>query len=193
MLSLSIRGFGAVALVSLLSACSATGNNANAPSSDGGVLGNVLRGGPSAAPDAEQAAVVQGACPQVSLREGTAYYRQYARGGDDDPSRLIHQASIADTTRQCTLSGNEVVINVAVAGRVVTGPEGGAGSVRMPIRVAAVVGEEVLYSELTDYSTDLAGSTGQFLFTDPNVRIPADQARLARIYVGFDEGPYDTP
>lgn len=170
----------------ILAGCSATGEGGG-----GGLFGT--GGGTQQAAAPAEPAVVQGACPRVGLREGTSFFRNFESGGDGDPSRVVHQASIADTTRQCTLSGDEVVINVTAAGRVVAGPAGGPGTVRMPIRVAAVVGDEVLYSELTDYSTELEGTTGQFLFSDPNVRIPAAQAENARIFVGFDEGPYDTP
>lgn len=179
-------GFAAVLLVSILAGCTSTGNDGG----DGGVLGAALRGGGG---QDEQPEVVQGDCPQVNLREGTAYFRTHESGGEGDPSRVVHQASIAQVTRQCTLSGGEVVINVVAAGRVVTGPAGGPGTVELPIRVAAVRGDEVLYSELTEYSTTIEQASGQFLFSDPAVRIPAADADNVQIYVGFDEGPYDTP
>lgn len=178
MSSTNWRALGALAAVSLLFGCTATGGG----SSDGST--EVAAATPE---------VVQGTCPNVSLREGTAYYRTYSGGNEGDPSSVVHQASIADATRQCTLSGSEIVVNVAAAGRVVAGPAGGPGTIQMPIRVAAVRGDEVLYSELTQYSTTLDGTTGQFLFSDPNVRIPAAGAENVRIFVGFDEGPYDTP
>jgi hypothetical protein len=184
---LRIRGFGALALMAVLAGCSSTSTG------DGGVLGAALRGGPGQQAATGSQPVVQGRCPAVSLREGTSFYRSFASGGDNDPSRVVHQASIAETTRQCTLSGGEIVMNVTAAGRVAAGPAGGPGTVQMPIRVAAVRGGEVIYSELTNYSTELSGGTGQFIFSDPNVRIPADAVDQIRVYVGFDEGPYDTP
>lgn len=183
------RGFAAVLLVSVLAGCTSTGNNSGG---EGGILGAALRGGGTSESQEEQT-VVQGACPQVNLREGTAYFRTHESGGEGDPSRVVHQASIAQVTRQCTLSGGEIVINVVAAGRVVAGPAGGPGIVELPIRVAAVRGDEVLYSELTQYSTTIDQASGQFLFSDPDVRIPAADADSVRVYVGFDEGPYDTP
>lgn len=183
--SKSFRSFGALALLAVLAGCTST--------SDGGGLGAALRG--QSAEQAAAPAIVQGSCPGITLREGTSFYRTFASGGDGDPSRVVHQASIAQTTRQCTLSGDEIVMNVTAAGRVAAGPAGGAGTVRMPIRVAAVRGGDVIYSELTNYSTEIpAGSAaGQFVFSDPNIRIPADAVDEIRVYVGFDEGPYDTP
>jgi hypothetical protein len=177
--------FATFACVSLLAGCSATGEGGNS------LMATALRGGP--APAAEAAApVVQGTCPPVSLREGTASYRTFA-GGEEDPSKIVHQASIAETTRQCTVSGGEIVIEVAAAGRLIVGPAGSTGTVAMPIRVVAVRGDQVLYSELTNYQATLDQQTDQFLFTDPNVRIPADVAKEVQLFVGFDEGPYDTP
>ena len=178
--------FATLACVSLLAGCSATGEGGDSP------LAAALRGGPAAEAGAAPA-VVQGTCPPVSLREGTASYRTYAGDGEEDSSKIVHQASIAETTRQCTLSGGEIVIEVAAAGRLLVGPAGSTGAVTMPIRVVAVRGDEVLYSELTSYQATLDQTSDQFLFTDPNVRIPAAGAEGVQLFVGFDEGPYDTP
>jgi hypothetical protein len=88
--------------------------------------------------------VVQGACPVVSLREGTAYYTTYAKGGDGDPAKVIHQASITDRTRQCRVSGDQMIVTVVVTGRVVGGPQAKSGEVNLPLRVVALDGETVL-------------------------------------------------
>jgi hypothetical protein len=180
---LNLRGAATLISLAALAACSSSGGGA------GNVVANAVRGGP-----AQEATtpVVQGTCPTVGLREGTAYFRDYA-GDETDPSQLRYQVSIAETTRQCTLSGSEIVMNVTAAGRVVVGPAGAPSTIEMPIRVAAVRGDQVLYSELTNFSTTVDQATGQFLFSDPNVRIPAADARGVRVFVGFDEGPYDTP
>ena len=141
------------------------------------------------------AEVIQGTCPQVILREGTAYYRTYAKGGNGDPAKVIHQASITDTTRQCRISGDQMIITVVASGRVVAGPAGKAGTVEVPIRVAVLEGETVLYSELHKQPvTILEGMPAeQFIFTDANVTFPASSAATAKLYVGFDPGPYNTP
>lgn len=141
------------------------------------------------------AAVVQGTCPKVQLREGTAFNRTYAKGGEGDPSKVIHQASIADSTRQCRLSGDQMVMTVVASGRLVAGPAGGAGQVEVPIRVAVLEGDTVLYSELTKQPVVLAegNPTSQFIFTNPGVTFPASASKSAKVYVGIDPGPYDTP
>jgi len=129
-------------------------------------------------------------CPTISIREGTAAYNTYAKGGDQDPTQIIYQASIADATRQCNRSDGQMAINVAIAGRVVPGPLGQAGAITMPIRVAVTVGGQVAFSELYNHQATVDGSAAsQFLFKPPLITIPIPPDRGARIYVGFDEGP----
>ena len=139
------------------------------------------------------AKVVQGNCPQITLRDGTAYLRKYERGGEDDPEKVVYQAAIADTTRQCSITGDQMTINVVVAGRAAAGPAGKAGTIRMPIRVVVLESRSnrVLYSELTEFETTLpeGNPTTQFLFSKPDVNIPIADSRRVRVFVGFDEGP----
>jgi hypothetical protein len=132
-------------------------------------------------------------CPQVVLREGTAYFNTYQRDGQDDPKKLIYQASIADVTRSCTYNEGMLTMNVAVAGKVVPGPAGAPGNITMPIRVAVMKvttdGEEVLYSQLHQYPVAVGDAATQFIFNDPNVTFPAPTTRNIRVFAGYDEGP----
>jgi hypothetical protein len=134
-------------------------------------------------------------CPAVRLREGTAYFNTYERGGDKDASKVIYQASIADVTRRCASNGGMLNIDVAIAGRVVPGPKGKAGTITMPIRVAVVQGSEVLYSELVKHPVAVGDTIGatQFIYTNPPIQIPVPAQQNVQIFAGYDEGPYDTP
>ncbi|MDZ5698817.1 hypothetical protein [Chelativorans sp. M5D2P16] len=130
-------------------------------------------------------------CPAVTLRDGTNYFRTYERGGEGDPDRIVYQASIADTSRACKYGADATTMTVAVAGKIVPGPKGRTGAVDMPIRVAAVRGDEVLYSNLFRHSVtvgDTAGAT-QFVFTTADVVIPGGVDPAVQLFVGFDEGP----
>jgi hypothetical protein len=133
-------------------------------------------------------------CPQVTLREGTAFYNSYTPDGKDDPSKVVYQASISDVTRACTYGEGTLTLNVAVAGRVVPGPAVKDGTITMPIRVAVMQGEEVLYSQLNQFQVAVSAASGatQFVFNDPNITIPTPTARNIRVFAGYDEGPYDT-
>jgi hypothetical protein len=129
-------------------------------------------------------------CPQVTLREGTAFFSTFAKGGDGDPAKLAYQASISDVTRSCTAGGGLTTINVAVAGRVVPGPAGAPGSITMPIRIVVVRGADILYSQLHKYEVAVGQAATQFLFNDPNVAIPTpEQGGTVQVYAGYDEGP----
>lgn len=130
-------------------------------------------------------------CPRPALRDGTAYHQTYERGGQDDPTRLIYQAVISDTTRTCQFNEGSGTINVVAAGRIIPGPKGRAGAVTLPIRVVAMRGDQVLYSKQINHTvnvTDTAGAT-QFFLSDPNVVIPGGIDRGVQVVVGFDEGP----
>jgi hypothetical protein len=140
-------------------------------------------------------AVIQGKCPKVSLRDGTAFYRTYAKKGSSDPSQVTYQASLAEVTRSCTISEDQtqLTVNVVAAGRLVAGPQGKAGDITLPIRVAVVdrVTRDVIYSVLTPQVVTLTPSnlSTQFVFTNPNVVIPAGAGGEADVFVGFDAGP----
>lgn len=131
-------------------------------------------------------------CPPVMLREGTAYFDTYERGAKDkDPAKLEYQASIGDVTRSCTYPDGLLNMDVAVAGRVVPGPKGKAGTITMPIRVVVVQDGQVVYSQLHKYPvaiTDTVGAT-QFLFNDTAISIPRPSGRAVVVYAGYDEGP----
>jgi hypothetical protein len=146
-----------------------------------------------AAPPAETVTAdeLRAYCPRVTLRSGTAFYSTYERGGDGDKSRIVYQASVTDVTRSCDYSSGMLNMAVAAAGRVVPGPVAKDGTITMPIRVAVVRGEEVLYSKLHQYQTSIAALSPatQFVFKDPGVSIPIPTARNIEIYVGFDETP----
>ncbi len=138
--------------------------------------------------------MVQGACPEIVLLDGTASYRTYAKGAKDDPSQITYQASLANTTRQCVINESQLKITVMAQGRVMAGPAGGPGTVTLPIRVAATdkgtAKDLTLYSELTQFPVEVpAGTTtNQFVFTK-EVILPGGAGGDAKIYLGFDEGP----
>ncbi|WP_295812120.1 hypothetical protein [uncultured Nitratireductor sp.] len=141
--------------------------------------------------DAVRESELRAYCPPVSLREGTAYFTTYQKGGQDQADKVIYQASISDVTRKCTYSTGSFGMTVAVAGRVVPGPVGTTGTITMPIRIAAIRGGEVVYSKLFQHQvaiSDTAGAT-QFIFNDPNITISGAPDRSIQVMVGYDEGP----
>jgi hypothetical protein len=128
-------------------------------------------------------------CPSVSLREGTSFFNTYQKGAEDDPAKIVYQASISDVTRSCTRADGKLIMNVAVAGKVVPGPAGKAGNVTMPIRIVVLRGEEVLYSQLHKHQVAVGNDSTQWLFNNPNVSIPIPPDRNIQVFAGYDEGP----
>ncbi|MGE0283338.1 MAG: hypothetical protein AB7P20_22335 [Rhizobiaceae bacterium] len=179
-------GLSVTALVLLLAAA---GCQSGVQSGD-----NAVAGVDATAPPPPDGKVLQSElrafCPSVVVREGTAYYSTYAKGGDGDASKVIYQASITDSSRSCTRADGNMTIKVAAAGRVVPGPMVQAGTVTMPIRVVVTQGGQPIYSQLHQYKVQISdtSSATQFVFTDPNVVIPIPPDGQARIFVGYDEG-----
>ena len=131
-------------------------------------------------------------CPKVTLREGTAYFTQYAKGHKDEKDQVVYQASITDVTRSCRYDGDMMTMTVAVAGRVVLGAKGAPGAITMPIRVAAAQTGQVLYSKLHQHTVQVGAGATQFIFTDLEVTFPKQPPRSVIVFAGYDEGPYNT-
>jgi hypothetical protein len=152
-----------------------------------------LQGGPGPKPKEERVlqSDLTGFCPQVVLREGTAFFTTYEKGGEGDQARAIYQASISTVTRSCKRENGNVVMTVAAAGKVVPGPKANGSTISLPIRVAISEGGNVLYSQLQQFQVTItAGQAAtQFVFNDPNAAVPEAQVRAVQVFVGFDEGP----
>lgn len=133
--------------------------------------------------------VVQGFCPQISLRDGTAFYRTYAKAKSEDAKDVVFQASLADTTRSCSRTDTTLTITALLQGRLISGPQGKAGSINLPIRVTVVDGDQEVVSEVEQYPVALAdvNQPTQFVYSK-QVTVPGNVSNLTRVYVGFDDG-----
>jgi hypothetical protein len=133
-----------------------------------------------------------GYCPVVRIRGGTEAFTVYERGHEGDPAYVRYQGSITKTARECrrTIAGFDV--QVGVAGRVVAGPKGAAGTATLPLRV--VLSQEstgVKFSELYKVAVTFAppalgGDFSQVVDWIPVTATPEQKDFI--IYVGFDEG-----
>jgi hypothetical protein len=130
-------------------------------------------------------------CPAVRVRAGTETFTVYERGHEGDPDYVRYLGSITKTARECrqTLDGFEV--KVGIAGRVVAGPKGAAGTATLPIRVALAQSTGVKFSELYKVAVTmvppvLGGDYSQVVDWIPVTAAPGEKDFV--IYVGFDEG-----
>lgn len=200
------RLFAGTALVGFMLAV------AGCQSSDGGGLLGVGGDTKQAAAKPETGKVtatsLRAYCPKVTLREGTSYFSTYGRGGkkaadsgstdtdqQNDSSNIIYQASITDVTRDCTHANGTMTLNVAVAGKVVSGPLGKPGAVTMPIRIVVMRGTDVLYSKLHQYKVQISDTSAatQFVFSDPAIAVPEPTTANYQVFAGYDEGPPAKP
>jgi hypothetical protein len=133
-------------------------------------------------------------CPRVVLREGTAILRTYTKGNDENPDEIIYQATITDVTRTCKYRDGLLYMTVVAAGRAVNGPKGTNGNLDLPVRVAIKQGESVPYSQLGRVQVAVAPGAGatQFIYRDDQVTVPGDSPQSLQVFIGFDEGPYNT-
>ncbi|WP_190233776.1 hypothetical protein [Rhizobium sp. R339] len=137
------------------------------------------------------APVVQGACPQIFMRDQDAIFRTYAKGKKDDPQQIALQASVGDYTRQCTLNDTNLTMTIVAQLRLITGPAGGPGPVTLPIRISVVDGDSVLYSEVTKFPTEIpqGAASAQVIFRKEGIKLPVGSGALVRVNIGFDTQP----
>ncbi|MBN9233263.1 MULTISPECIES: hypothetical protein [Phyllobacteriaceae] len=203
-----VAGFMSMGFMLIVAGC----QSSDGGSSGGGFMGMGKKD--DAAINAEVAKVkasdLRAFCPKVTLREGTAFYSTYAKAGakpkakkgqdaaavdtsnapQDDSSRVVYQASIGEVTRDCTRNNGMLNMKIAVAGRVVPGPMVTPGTITMPIRIAVVEGDKVLYSQIYQHKVQISdtSSATQFVLNDSNISIPEPTANTYQAFAGFDEG-----
>lgn len=151
---------------------------------------------PQRGPSEPTTPVVQAYCPQVVMLEQNAIYRAYAKGGQDNPDKLLFQASLADATRQCTANESTMTINVVAQGRIVEGPAGAPGKTTLPILVEVLDGDKVISSQKVAMPVDIPSGGTQFVFNKPDVQIPnavGGASRFTRVRLGFDTGAAKKP
>jgi hypothetical protein len=154
------------------------------PSSNDRAIGTATSASGATAP------VVQGACPTIYMKDSEAVYHSYAGGAKTgDASKLAFQATIGNYTRQCTLNEQNLTMTVVAQLRVVAGPAGGPSNATLPIRITVLDGEDSLYSEVTNFPTqiDPNGAT-QVLFRKDGIKLPVGSGSLVRVNIGFDQG-----
>jgi hypothetical protein len=135
-------------------------------------------------------------CPEVTVADGGAALRV---GGADNAS-VRYQFNIGDTARQCDPAGpGQAAIKIGVAGEVVIGPAGSAGTFSAPIKITVtqVGNDKPVFSQAyrAEAATD-GVRAGQFrIVTDP-INVPMSTLQLADVYsitVGFENGTGGPP
>jgi hypothetical protein len=128
-------------------------------------------------------------CPNAEIRFGTESIQLYENGKQGDLNSVRFQISIQRVARECDQIADNIVARVGAAGRVVAGPKGSTGKVSVPVRIAAVNGDKVVYSALKMVEVDVAPPDfgADWSLVDEQVTIPAAISNDTIIYVGLDE------
>jgi hypothetical protein len=130
-------------------------------------------------------------CPEVDIAAGGAALRV---GGPDNPS-VRYQFNIGDTARECDPAGpGQAALKIGVAGEVVIGPAGAAGTFSAPLKITVTKqgDDKPVFSQTYRVEATTDGvSAGQFrIVTDP-ISLPMPTLQLADLYsisVGFEGG-----
>jgi hypothetical protein len=127
----------------------------------------------------------------VDVADGGAALRV---GGPDNPS-VRYQFNIGDTARECDPAGpGQAALKIGVAGEVVIGPAGAAGTFSAPLKITVTKqgDPKPVFSQTYRVEATTDGvSAGQFrVVTDP-ISLPMPTLQLADVYsisVGFEGG-----
>ena len=127
-------------------------------------------------------------CPNVEIRDGTEFMPVFKPGKFGDPSQILFQASVQRVARDCDMEGDNVRIRVGIAGRVLSGPTGATGASTVPIRVAVLIGDKVVYSKLHQAAVDVQAPDYSALWSvvDDGIVLSAADSKEATIYAGLD-------
>ena len=129
-------------------------------------------------------------CPEVEIRAEAESMRLYEGNKTGDANALRYQSSIQRVARDCDIVGEEVVVRVGVAGRVVAGPKGGAGTVQVPLRVVVTdAAGKPVYSRahIVPVSVEAPDYSALWSQVDDQVRFSKAQSGEVSIIVGIDE------
>ena len=74
-------------------------------------------------------------CPRLSVSPHGNHLTIYEDGRAGDGLAIMHRGEITKTARECQIEPGRVTVRYGFSGRVLLGPRGHAGSVRLPINV----------------------------------------------------------
>lgn len=135
-------------------------------------------------------------CPGVEIRAGAGTFNvATAKQGQATAGDLKYQISFNQLARECNVTDGNITIKVGVQGRVVIGPQGGPGSVDVPVRYAVVKEGPDPKTITTKFKrVPVTISEGQtnvpWLDVDDSMTFPmpsSNELATYVIYVGFDD------
>ncbi|EAU41202.1 lipoprotein, putative [Fulvimarina pelagi HTCC2506] len=123
-------------------------------------------------------------CPAVEVRQGTGILDK------DEGTELAYSANIIGAQSTCRIVDGQLRMKVDVGGRIAPGPAA-PGAVQLPLRIAVLRGDDVIYSELgrVPTSANAGGEAQNFTYTDDRIVFAEPKEQNIKVFTGFDEGP----
>jgi len=154
-----------------------------------GPIGNAGEGGTVVATQQGQATDME--CPSVTVRSGASAW-QLPSGGS--ATNVRYQGALGQLVRECAILGETMTMRVGVEGRLLVGPKGGPGSVKVPLRMALVADgpqPKPLWSKFYNVDVAVPAGASQAVFSvvedDLTFPLPANrEIGNYVVYVGFD-------
>jgi hypothetical protein len=170
--------------------------NASAPGTPGAAKsGGVVTFGDSEGQVVASAPASSGSsdidCPSVTVRTGAAAWQIPSGSGSNN---VRYQGSLGQLARECAVLGETMTIRVGVEGRILVGPQGGAGNVNVPLRIALVAEgptPKPIWSKFYSVPVAVPPNASQAIFSqvedDLTFPLPPNK-RIDNyiVYVGFD-------
>jgi hypothetical protein len=154
-----------------------------------GPIGSGADGAPVTATKQGQATDID--CPGVTVRSGASAW-QLPSGGR--PTDVRYQGAMGQLVRECAVLGETMTMRVGVEGRLLVGPKGGPGNVKVPLRIALVAEgpqPRPILSKFYNVDVTVPAGASQAVFSvvedDLTFPMPANR-KLDNyvVYVGFD-------
>jgi hypothetical protein len=160
------------------------------------LMGNNSSGSPAANANASAAYTPPAdfECPTVGIRQGASTLAVSTNPAEQSALNMRYQVGIAQTARECKVTGNTLTMKVGIQGRVVLGPAGGPGQLDVPLRFAVVqegVEPKTIVSRLQRVHVTVPDGSSNVLFThvEEDLTFPMPKGGdidAYIVYVGFD-------
>lgn len=128
-------------------------------------------------------------CPRVILDDEVAFTRVYSPANSKTAENLVYQVSLGEFSRTCAAAptGDKLLEEISVAGRLIGGPKAKPGTYKVPVRVEVVDGDVALYDQVIQQEVTLPaqGLSTQFLFRADNLPVPPTAGPNTAVRVGI--------
>ncbi|WP_180897498.1 hypothetical protein [Martelella soudanensis] len=128
-------------------------------------------------------------CPKVILDDEVAFKRIYSPANAETPENLVYQVSLGEFSRTCAAAptGDKLLEQISIAGRLVGGPKARSGTYQVPVRVEVVDGDVAVYEQVINQEITMPaeGMSTQFLFRADDLPVPLTAGPNTAVRVGI--------